>query len=229
MAEMDVESAVPPATRTTVTFRRWLTVLVGLVAIAAAAISWVESNSGRQEEQAFVDASRGALEIFVKIAASQPRFQFEGDALREVLSVGIEGLGRVTRGPGTDRDEAFELALTESRAVRAAEKRLQRVVQVMAATPDESSGLDPATLEAVTADVPQIEPLVGETNQAVEDANRYGTRQERAMQALGLVAIAASLLGLAGLIGSGRTGRIVLTTAGAGLAFAMIAVATAFI
>jgi hypothetical protein len=49
------------------------------------------------------------------------------------------------------------------------------------------------------------------------------------MAALGLVAIAASLLGLAGLIGSGRTGRIVLTTATATLAFAVLAVGTAFI
>jgi hypothetical protein len=227
--DVDIEAAVPSPTRTTIRFRRWLTVLVGVAAISAAAIAWVESNSGRQEEQAFVDASRGALEIFVKIAASQPRFQFEGDALREVLRVGIEGLGKVTGGPGPSRDEAFELALTESRAVRAAEKRLQRVVQVMAATPDESSGLDPATLEAVTADVPEIDPLVEETNQAVEDANRYGTRQERAMASLGLVAIAASLLGLAGLIGSGRTGRIVLTTAGAVLALSILGVATAFI
>jgi hypothetical protein len=228
-ADVDIEAAAPPPSRSTVRFRRWLAVLVGLAAISAASISWVEANSGRQEEQAFVDASRGALEIFVKIAASQPRTQFEGDAVREVLSVGIEGLGRVTRGPGTNRDEAFELALTESQAVRAAEKRLQRVALVMAAPPDEQSAVDPATLEAVNADPAELNPLVEEQNDAVDDANRYGTRQERAMTSLGLVAIAASLLGLAGLIGSGRTGRIVLTTAGATLAFAVIAVGTAFI
>jgi hypothetical protein len=160
-------------------------------------ISWVEADSGRQEEQAFVDASRGGLGIFVKIAASQPRAQFEGDAVREVLSVGIQGAARVARGPGPSDEEAFDIGLAQSRAELAAEKRLRAVARTMLDPPDEQSGLDPAALEAVGADPAELEPLVEQQNQYVNDANRYGTRQERAMAALGLVTIAASLLGLA--------------------------------
>jgi hypothetical protein len=225
--DVDIEVAVPSPTRTTIRFRRWLTVLVGVAAISAAAISWVESNSGRQEEQAFVDASRGGLEIFVKIAASSPRAQFEGDALREALKLGIEGTGRVARAP--TRDEIFEIALAQSKAETTASRRLQKVIELTTAPPGEEVELDPATLEAVEAEVGGLGPVVEEQNQAVDDANRHGTRQERAMASLGLVAIAASLLGLAGLIGSGRTGRIVLTTAGAVLALSILGVATAFI
>jgi hypothetical protein len=208
-------------------FRKWLAVLVGLTAISAAAVSWVEADSGRKEGQAFVDASRGALEIFVKIAASSPRVQFEGNAARRVLGVDIESTARVANAPL--RDEIFNIARKESRAQGAAARRLRKVVRATAAFDEGDPSLDQATLEAVGADTAALGPIVEEQNQAVEDANRYGTRQERGFSALGLVAIAASLLGLAGLIGAGRTGRIVLVTAGCALFLSVLWTASAFV
>jgi ribose/xylose/arabinose/galactoside ABC-type transport system permease subunit len=48
----------------------------------------------------------------------------------------------------------------------------------------------------------------------------YGTRQERAMFPIALVAIAAVLLGLAGFMG-GRTGRVSMVVAAVALAVAV--------
>jgi hypothetical protein len=225
--DVDIEAAVPPPTRMTRGFRRWLAVLVGLTAVAAASISWVEAEYGRQEEQAFVDASRGALGVFVKIAASQPRRQFKGDALRAVVGVDIESTARLARAPL--RDQIFNIARAESRAEEAAARRLRKVFRNTRVIDQDDPSLDPAALEAVGASTADVESAVEEQNQAVDDASRYGTRQERGFSALGLVAIAASMLGLAGLIGAGRTGRIVLVTAGCALFLSVLWTASAFV
>jgi hypothetical protein len=227
MRDVDIEAAAPPPTRMTRGFRRWLAVLVGLTAVAAASISWVEADAGRREEQAFVDASRGALGIFVGIAASQPRTQFQGDAVRSVLAVDIESIARAARSPL--RDQFFDIAQSRRRADLAAVKRLRKVIRKTAHLSDGKQLVDEAALEAVRSDTAELNRLVEEQNQAVDDANRYGTRQERGFSALGLVAIAASLLGLAGLIGAGRTGRIVLVTAGCALFLSVLWTASAFI
>jgi hypothetical protein len=225
--DVDVEAAAPSATRMTRGFRRWLAVLVGLTALAAASISWVEAESGRKEEQAFVDASRGALEVFVKIAASSPRQQFKGDAFRTMLGVDIESTARLARAPL--RDQIFDIARAESRAEGAAARRLRKVFRNTRVIDRNDPSLDPAAREAVSASTAEVESAVEEQNQAVDEANRYGTPQERGFSALGLVAIAASLLGLAGLIGAGRTGRIVLATSGGALFLAVAWTLSAFV
>lgn len=227
MRDVDIEAAAPPPTRMTRGFRRWLAALVGLTAVAAASISWVEADSGRKEEQAFVNASRGALEVFVKIAASQPRRQFKGDALRAMLGVDIESTSRLARAPL--RDQIFDIARAESRAEGAAARRLRKVFRNTRVIDRDDPSVDPAALEAVSASTAEVESVVEEQAQAVDDASSYGTRQERGFSALGLVAIAASLLGLAGLIGAGRTGRIVLVTAGCALALSVLWTASAFV
>jgi hypothetical protein len=72
LTPLDPDLALPES-RMSIRFRRTLSVLVGIAAVSATVLSWVEADNGRKEEQAFVNASRGALEIFVKIAASSPR------------------------------------------------------------------------------------------------------------------------------------------------------------
>lgn len=82
----------------------------------------------------------------------------------------------------------------------------------MATLPPSARGVDQAILEALNTQVIDLPPVVEEQNAAVDRAALYGTRQERSMFGLALVAIAASLLGLAGLTGSSRAGRISLVT-----------------
>jgi hypothetical protein len=227
LTPLDPDLAVPEA-RMTLRFRRTLSVLVGIAALAAAGLSFVEVDSGRKEEQGFVNASRGALDIFVKLAASAPRTQFEGNALRRAIAVQSEGGGRVI-ALGTD-SPIFDEALKQARADKAAGRRLIQIARQMSAVPDESSELDPRTLEALEITSPiQVFDLVEQQNAQLDDADRYGTRQEHSFFSLGLVATAAALIGLAGLMGATRAGWISLATSATALTFALVWTGIAFV
>jgi predicted ABC-type sugar transport system permease subunit len=69
--------------------------------------------------------------------------------------------------------------------------------------------------------VAEVAGTLGYQNAQVDRADRYGTRQERAMFAIALVAIAAVLLGLADLFGGGRSGTIALVVAAGALVVAV--------
>jgi hypothetical protein len=227
LTPLDPDLAVPEA-RMTQRFRRILSVLVGIAAVTAATLSWVETDSGRKEEQAFVNASRGALDIFVKLAASAPRTQFEGNALRRAIAVQTEGGGRVI-AMGVDA-QTFDEALRQAAADERAGKRLTQIAQQMAAVPEDFEDLDPATLAALQVTSPiQLFDTVERQNAYLDDADRYGIRQEHSFFSLGLVATAAALIGLAGLMGMSRAGWISLGTSGAALTFAIAWTVVAFL
>jgi hypothetical protein len=228
LSPVDPEVAVPES-RMPPRYRRWLSVLVGIAALCITGLTWVQADSGRKEERAFVTASRGALEIFVKLAASVPRTQFEGNALRRAIVVQEEGIAGAL-ATGIDDDELFDAAFSKSRAAQRAGRRLIQIAEQMSEVPDEVPKLDPRTLEAVRISNPnQIQPLVDEQNQAVDEANKYGTREAHSFFSLGLTASAAALLGLAGLMGASRAGRISLVTAGVSLLAAILWTASAFV
>jgi len=224
---LDPDLALPEA-RMSLRFKRTLSILVGIAAIAAAGLSWVETDSGRKEEQAFVNASRGALDIFVKLAASAPRAQFEGNALRRAVVVQAEGTAGVV---ATDfRSDTFQASLAKAAADEKAGRRLAKIAKQMSAAPEDSSGLDPATLETLQISSPtQIIDLVEQQNAYLDDANVVGTRQEHSFFSLGLVATGAALIGLAGLMGASRAGWISLFTSAAALTFAILWTGIAFL
>jgi len=225
MKDVDLDAALPPS-HLSPRFRRWLAVLVGVTALSAALLSWVESESGRQEERAFVQASRGGLEIFVRLAAAGPRTQFIADAQRRALLVGAGGVAGVIAAP---RGEPFRIAQARSAAEERASRQLIEIATRMGGIPDDGAPLDPAARKAVATELDELGPIVRRQNGAVDRADRYGTRQQRSLFALGLVAIAASLLGLAGLMGDARAGRISLVTAASALLFALVVAASAFV
>lgn len=209
-------------------FRRILSVLVGIAAVSAATLSWVETDSGRKEEQAFVNASRGALDIFVKLAASAPRTQFEGNALRRAIAVQTEGGGRVI-AMGVDA-QTFDEALKQAAADERAGKRLTQIARQMAAVPEDFEELDPTTLAALQVTSPiQLFDTVERQNAYIDEADRYGIRQEHSFFSLGLVATAAALIGLAGLMGMSRAGWISLGTSAVALTFAIAWTVVAFL
>jgi nucleotide-binding universal stress UspA family protein len=227
LTPLDPDLALPEA-RMSIRFRRTLSVLVGIAAVSATVLSWVEADNGRKEEQAFVNASRSALDIFVKIAASSPRSQFEGNALRRALAVQSEGGGGVLAvGVGS---QIFDELLKQAKGDERAGDRLAQIAKQMAAVPDEFPALDPATLEAIQISNPaELQPLVEQQNAYTDDAIVVGTRQEHSFFSLGLVATAAALIGLAGLMGASRAGWISLFTSAAALTFALLWTAIAFL
>jgi hypothetical protein len=212
LKDVDIETAVP-GHHLTAGFRRRLAVLVGIAAVSASVLSWVESDGGRREDKARVDASRLGLDVFVRVAATQPRQQFELDALRRVTLT--EGLGQVrVSAASTDDLVAFTSALGLSQVDNATARRLIALGRATTTLPDDPEGVDEAAFEALaTRDQKQIDAVTNAQDEELEKADSMGTRQERAILGVGLVAIAASLLGLAGLMGEGRGGRLSLLSA----------------
>ena len=221
MKDVDLEAALPPVEMTR-RFRRWLAVLVGLAAVMAATMSWVESDAGRREDKALVDASRAGLEVFSRVAASQPRLQYEVNGARRVTVLNGLSAARVAAAPSKDL-VAFRSALGLSQVDNKTARRLIRVGSATLRLPPNPKGVDPATLEAVTTkDQKQVDRVVATQKRAVDRADGFGVRQERAIFAIGLIAIAASLLGLAGLMGEGRGGRLSLWSATGALTVATV-------
>ena len=210
--DLDVENAVPGA-HLEPSFKRRLAVLVGLTAISASFLVWLETDSSRKEDRALVDASRSALEVFVKLGASGPRFQFEVDAVRRSTQLEARSTGRVSAAP-IENLRVLGLALAEATAENDASRELLEVTRQYSRVPQSAPGLDEAVSQSIRIRGDRdVEPLYAAQDDALEQAELHGARQERAMYGLSLVAIAASLLGLAGLLGSTRGGRIALLSA----------------
>lgn len=219
MKDVDIEAAVPDVGLSE-GFRRRLALLVGLAAVSAAVMTWVESDAGRNEDKARVDASRAGLDVALRVAATQSRQQFELNGVRRVAVT--EGLGgvRVSSAPVTDI-AALQTALALSQVDNATARRLIELGRATTTIPNAPPGVDAATLRAVTTkDQAEIDRIVDRQGAHLEEADTAGARQGRAILAVGLVAIAASLLGLAGLMGEGRGGRLSLGSAAVGLTVA---------
>jgi hypothetical protein len=91
---MDLD-AVAEVAGTPPRYRRWLSVLVGIAALAAALLAALESDSGRREEEAFVRSSRASVQIFAELAGSAPRTQFQANGIRRALGNEIDATARL--------------------------------------------------------------------------------------------------------------------------------------
>lgn len=200
-------------------FRRWLAILVGVTAVAAAMIATLEADANRREERAFVRASRLSLDLFERISGSSPRTSFQARGLEQALALQVEATGREIAALEAPALVLFEEA--RARADHAAAERLAVIVEAMAALPDEGGAVDAHTRDVLAATPDRLGPLVRDQNGAVDAAERFGTRQDRAIFALSLVAIAAVLLGLAGVMGESRNGRTSLVLAALALLLAL--------
>ncbi|MGH2545367.1 MAG: hypothetical protein ACRDHJ_00630 [Actinomycetota bacterium] len=156
---------------------------------------------------------------FAELAGSAPRTQFLANGIRRALGNEIDATARLLEASEAS-PEARRVAVGLSRAESAAAGRLSQAVEAMGRVP-EGAPLDPATRRLVTASLGETRRVLAFQNAQVDRADRYGTRQERAMFAIALVAIAAVLLGLAGLFGGGRSGTIALVVAAVALVVAV--------
>ena len=215
---IEIEHAVPqimPGAR----FHKWVTLLVGLAAASAGVLAFAEADSNRQKEHGFVESARLAQQIFVRLGASSELAQFEGNASRAALAIGQEGNARVL---GTKPGQPFAFAVAVAHADERASARLLAVAKQMATVPEHTPGLDPRTTDAVRSSLPSALALLDKQRAAADEADRWATRQEHTIFALGLAAIAAALGGLAGLMGVGRPGRISAATGSLALLVAVV-------
>ena len=168
-------------------------------------------------------ASRSALDEFVSLGASGPRFQFEIDAIRQATVLDARASSRVA---ATTLDILpLQIALAKSSAETAASQRVVALAERLAELPPAVEGLDAPSSDSLrirSAD--DMAPIYAAQDKARADAERAGRQQQRNVYGLSLIAVAASLLGLAGLLGSSQGGRIMLVTASIAM---LVAVGTA--
>ena len=209
-------------------FSRWLAVLVGAGAVVAALVASLEVDAGKREERALIQANRLSIRIFEETATDGPLTTFVLESQQKSLARAIEGTFRAQLAlEGGDLAE-LEQALSEAAG---AASRSSSAVEQMTAPPGPEAGIDPHTaglIRGALAELgrllageptdPDRHPLVLEQNHQVELAERFGLRGNRAVFALSLLAVAAVLLGLAGVTGDGATGRSALVSAAATLA-----------
>ena len=195
-------------------FDRRLAALVGAAAILASMLATLEMYSGKREERAFTLASRMSNEIATGTAVSGIRSSFLGSALSQAAALGLEATTRQLAALETD---AARVTAAIAAADERASQRLLAIAEGFASDPGSRSGLDETTRQTLTTNATLLTLVVAEQNRQVDLAERYGDRENAAIFALALLAIAAVLLGLAGIIGDGRQGTRILGLAGATL------------
>ena len=223
---MDLETAhVEEATP----FARWLAVLVGVGAVVAALLATLEVDAGKREERALIQANRLSIQIFEETAADGPLTTFVLESQQKSLAPAIEGTFRAQLS--LEGGDLAQLQQALSEAAGAAATAIGSTVEQMTAAPGPGAGIDRHTGRLIRGALAELErllagegptdpdrhPLVLEQNRQVDLAERYGLRGNRAVFALSLLALAAVLLGLAGVTGGGATGRSALVSAAATL------------
>jgi hypothetical protein len=206
-------------------FSRWLAVLVGLAAIVAAFLATLEVDASKREERALIQANRLSIRIFEETATDGPLTTFVLESRQKSLVPAIEGTFRAQLS--LEGGDLAQLQQALSEAAGAASTAIGAAVERMTAPPGAASGIDEHTGRLIRAALAELERLLAgeppadpdrhpgvlEQNRQVELAERYGLRGNRAVFALSLLALAAVLLGLAGVIGDGATARTALFAA----------------
>lgn len=187
-------------------FEKWLAMLVGLIAVAAALLATLDMHSNKRWEQASVRGSRLSVEIFGRIAATGPVRAAQLNTQQAALILSQESSARFLQ----DKEGAGAyVALADQRA----SDRLLGLAEAIEEPPDESGGLDPVARDVLDTSLDELGDLRVQQNEQIDEADLYGTRINRANFALLLLALGAVLLGLAAVMGVEGRGYITLIAA----------------
>jgi hypothetical protein len=197
-------------------FDRLLILLVGVTSLVAALLAALESDSGRRAEQASAEGTRRAVQLFTDIAGTGVELTFKVNAVRSHLELDSTADLRTAVGSASPVQQAL------ARADERAAGRLAELEQDSFGVRTGTDGLQDASGEQQRA-AERWQEAVELQNAAVDEADRYGRRQSRAVFGLALVATAGALFGLAGVVRGGGPGWIALGTGAAALAGAVAA------
>jgi hypothetical protein len=215
---VDIETAHRGSGRSR--FERALAILAGLAAVLAALLATLQVDANRRGDQAMVTASLLAVQVFEASAATGVLDVYQFQALQEATLLGIESATR-----SQEAAQATPVAGTQQAMATAEAKAAQRLTvagEAMSQAQGEASLVDAHTRAVLNQTVDEMAGSVQELNDQLALADRYGTRGNRAVFALSLLAIGAVLLGLAGVMGATRTGRIALATSAVALLLSAI-------
>jgi hypothetical protein len=208
-------------------FDLFIALLIGLVAVVAAALVVLQTTTGLTGTRANVQARMLASEITTRIIAS---------GTLQTAQLGDIQLASVTSAEGIARGMA---ALTSgdvvqqaiSEAMMSAGSRLQAVAAEMVAVPGRDTPLDEFAARSLATEISELKAMLVEQNRQVDLGIAASNQGNASILGLSLVALGGVLVGLAAVLGSGRAGRSLLVVAwGAALgATVLLAVAAGLI
>ena len=210
------------STDTGTRFHQAIAVLLGIIAVLAAALGALQLDRSQDEARATTMAARltGDLAAGIPVQGSGPQLVYM--ATQAALTREAEGTTRQFFSMGVD-----EAAAAEGAAEEAAGRRLRDIAAAMGATPDATTGLPPYELRLMTADLDTLTREVAEQNRIVDvDIQTASEDSGMAVAGLSVLALAGVLVGLASVLGASRAGKVTLTMAALATGAAAVLMAT---
>lgn len=203
-------------------FHQAIAVLLGIIAVLAAALGAVQLDRSQDEARAATQAARLTGDLAAGIPVQGSGSQLIYMATQAALTREAEGTTRQFFSMGVD-----EAAVAEGAAEEAAGRRLRDIASAMGATPDSTSGLPPYELRLMTADMDALVRQVVEQNRVVDvDIQTASDDSGSAVAGLSVLALAGVLVGLASVLGASRAGRVTLLMSALATGAAAVLLAT---
>ncbi len=200
-------TAAPGRNRTRA-FNTATTVLIGVVALAAAVLTILQSGYGLDSTRAQERAARLSADAAARLTASSLAEDAAFRGKQDVLVIGMLGVGReIAAQPLGD-----EAGLAVGAAEQAASTSLSSTVDSTMATSGKAP-VDPYTAGLIAATTDSINAEVTGQNHQVDIANDTGSRSNRVVLGLSLLALGGVLAGIAAVLNVGRPGWITLGVA----------------
>lgn len=222
MIDLETVKSTESGTR----FHRAVAILLGTIAVLAAALGAVQMDRSQAEARATTQAARLTGDLAAGIPVQGITNATSLMAMQQAVIRSAAGTTRklVSLSSG---DQA---ALAEGAAEEAAGGRLLDIAARMGATPDASSDLPPYELRLMTADMNALNREVGEQNRLIDVAAAEASADSSAAVAgLSVLALAGVLVGLASVLGADRAGRATLGMAWLAAAAAAAALVSTFL
>ena len=207
--ELDLKAVSEASGRTR--YERWLAVLIGLAAVLAVLLATIHIDAGKGAERALLMSARLGVRVFEGTAGSSPRFGFQIHGMQQATSLALNATALQIAVLGLP-ETTDALQATAEADVKAGD-RLLVIAQTMGNPPLPESGVDPAALKLAGSSPQDLFAVVAEQNHQADIADRYGERGNRTLYGLSLLALGAVLIGLAAVIGTGASGRVIITAA----------------
>ncbi len=151
-------------------------------------------------------AARYSVQVSESTAGSAPYFVFSLSAQRSAIGQGLRSAARNLVSLRAGALSGFEGALAQADAL--ASSRSGSIARSMSRLPTEADGLDAHTAELLSSGLGAAVRAVELQNAQVDSAESLGRQADRAVFALSMLAAAAVLLGLAGVVGEGPIGKV---------------------
>ena len=184
--------------------------VIGVIALVAAALAVIQISSGQASERAQLQAARLSADLSARIEASTTTDSSAVTLQQTTLALAMQGTARQIAGLQLSDDGAVAVGQSERDAS-------QELSTELSATSDSGgkAPLDSYTSGLMRATTDDLWKEVGEQNRQVDLANSASSREQKAILGLSFLALAGVLTGLGAVLRMGRAGWIALVFAAA--------------